>query len=100
MYAGRLCETGGVADVFAHPRHAYTDALLRSMPGDGEARAMLVPIPGQPPRVDAVVAGCAFAPRCRYVEPACTTERPPLREREADHASACHAAERLEKRAA
>ncbi len=100
MYAGRLCETGAVADVFAHPRHAYTDALLRSMPGDGEARAMLVPIPGQPPRVDSVVAGCAFAPRCRYVEAACSTERPSLREREPGHASACHAADRLEARAA
>lgn len=98
MYAGRLCETGAVAGVFAHPRHAYTDALLRSMPGDGVVRAMLVPIPGQPPRVDSIVAGCAFAPRCRYVENACATQRPPLREHARGHASACHAAERLEER--
>ena len=100
MYAGRLCEAGTVAEVFAYPRHAYTDALLRSMPGDGAARAMLVPIPGQPPRVDSIVAGCAFAPRCRYVESACATERPLLREHEPGHASACHAANRLEIRAA
>jgi oligopeptide/dipeptide ABC transporter ATP-binding protein len=100
MYAGRLCETGPVAKVFAHPRHAYTDALLRSMPGDGAARAMLLTIPGQPPRIDAVVSGCAFAPRCGYVEAACATVRPPLRDYESEHASACHAASRLPERVA
>jgi len=100
MYAGRLCETGPAANVFAHPRHAYTDALLRSMPGDGEARAMLLTIPGMPPRIDAVVAGCAFAPRCGYVEAACETARPPLRDYEPDHASACYAASRLPERVA
>jgi oligopeptide/dipeptide ABC transporter ATP-binding protein len=95
MYAGRLCETGGVEDVFLRPRHAYTQALLRSMPGEGEARTQLVPIPGQPPRVDAPVAGCAFAPRCSFAEPICTRERPALTERAAGHASACHAAVKL-----
>ena len=100
MYAGRLCETGPVAKVFAHPQHAYTDALLRSMPGDGAVRKMLLTIPGQPPRIDAIVAGCAFAPRCGYVEAACTTARPPLTEHQADHASACYAADRLPERVA
>ncbi len=100
MYAGRLCETGPVENVFAHPRHAYTDALLRSMPGDGAVREMLLTIPGMPPRIDAVVAGCAFAPRCGYVEAACETARPPLRDCEPDHASACYAANRLPERVA
>ena len=95
MYAGRLCETGGVAEIFAHPRHAYTDALLRSMPGEGAARSLLVPIPGAPPRVDRPVPGCAFALRCRYVEGRCATERPELRDVSAGHASACHAALRI-----
>ena len=100
MYAGRLCETGPVEKVFAHPRHAYTDALLRSMPGGGAARAMLLTIPGQPPRIDAAVSGCAFAPRCGYVEAACNTTRPPLIEHEPEHASACYAANRLPERVA
>jgi peptide/nickel transport system ATP-binding protein/oligopeptide transport system ATP-binding protein len=95
MYAGRLCETGSVSDVFERPRHAYTDALLRSMPGEGAARSMLVPIPGQPPRIDAPMPGCAFAPRCTYAEPRCSTERPKLLERAPGHASACHAANRI-----
>jgi oligopeptide/dipeptide ABC transporter ATP-binding protein len=98
MYAGRLCETGPVRKVFAHPRHAYTDALLRSMPGGGAVREMLLTIPGQPPRIDAVVSGCAFAPRCGYVEAACGMVRPLLRDYEAEHASACYAANRLPER--
>ena len=64
MYAGRTAEAGPVAEVFAHPRHAYTAALLRSMPRDGPAREPLTPIPGQPPRLDRPVPGCPFAPRC------------------------------------
>ncbi len=95
MYAGRLCETGSVHDVFLRPRHAYTHALLRSMPGEGAARAMLVPIPGQPPRIDRPIAGCAFAPRCAYVEPLCATTRPPLIDVAPEHRSACYAAARL-----
>ena len=95
MYAGRLCETGPVEEVFTRSRHAYTHALLRSMPGEGAARAMLVPIPGQPPRIDAPVPGCAFAPRCAYVEPRCHSERPALLECAPGHASACHAAARV-----
>jgi peptide/nickel transport system ATP-binding protein/oligopeptide transport system ATP-binding protein len=96
MYAGRLCETGPVAEVFARPRHAYTGALLRSMPGEGAARSMLVPIPGQPPRVDVPVPGCAFAARCALAEARCLAERPALVERAPGHASACHAADRVE----
>ncbi len=93
MYAGRLCEAGGVADVFAHPHHAYTHALLGSMPGTGAARQPLTPIPGQPPKVDAFVAGCAFAPRCAFAEARCSTERPPLLG--SPHAAACFATARL-----
>ena len=100
MYAGRLCETGPVAKVFRHPRHAYTDALLRSVPGEGEARSMLVPIPGQPPQIDAPVTGCAFAPRCTYVAAECTTERPKMAAIVPGHGSACHAAARLPRRVA
>ncbi len=95
MYAGRLCETGSVHDVFLRPCHAYTSALLRSMPGEGAARSMLVPIPGQPPRVDKQVPGCAFAPRCTFVEDRCATIRPLLTPQGAGHEAACHAAARV-----
>ncbi len=95
MYAGRLCEIGPVDKVFANPQHAYTRALLRSMPGEGVARAMLVPIPGQQPHLDAPQLGCAFVPRCTYVLPPCAVQRPDLRACGHDRASACFAAQTL-----
>jgi peptide/nickel transport system ATP-binding protein len=80
MYAGRICETGRVAEVFAQPRHGYTKALLGAMPQENpeasQARSRLVPIQGQAPRVDAPSRGCAFAPRCSFVMPACEEGRP------------------------
>jgi peptide/nickel transport system ATP-binding protein/oligopeptide transport system ATP-binding protein len=93
MYAGRLCETGDVRAIFAQPHHAYTHALLASMPGTGAARAPLTPIPGQPPRIDSPPPGCAFAPRCSFAEARCSTDRPALSA--GPHASACFAASRL-----
>ncbi len=95
MYAGRICETGPVGAIFGHPRHAYTDALLRAMPGQGRAREMLLSIPGQPPRLDRPVPGCAFAPRCGHAETRCGTERPALTAWGERHDSACFAAPRL-----
>ncbi len=95
MYAGRTAETGPVAPVFAHPRHAYTTALLRSMPRDGPAREPLTPIPGQPPRLDRPVPGCPFTPRCAYAEDRCPTVAPPLAEVAPAHLAACWAADRL-----
>ena len=95
MYAGRICEIGPVGAVFAHPRHAYTDALLRAMPGAAPARGMLLSIPGQPPRLDRPVPGCAFTPRCGHAEPRCTSLRPGLRAQPEGQRSACFAADIL-----
>ena len=95
MYAGRTAETGPVDLVFAHPRHAYTAALLRSMPRDGPAREPLTPIPGQPPRLDRPVPGCPFVPRCGFAEDHCSTVAPPLAEVAPAHRAACWAADRL-----
>lgn len=95
MYAGRICEQGPAAAVFGHPRHAYTDALLRSMPGGGPARGMLLSIPGQPPRLDRPVLGCAFAPRCSYAEPRCMALMPALTPQPEGQDAACYASGRL-----
>ncbi len=99
MYAGRICEMGPVGAVFGQPRHAYTDALLRSMPGDAPARGMLLSIPGQPPRLDQRVAGCAFTPRCAYAEARCSAVTPALVPQPEGQLAACWAAARLPARA-
>ncbi len=95
MYAGRVVEAGPVAAVFARPRHAYTAALLRSVPQVGAARHPLAPIPGQPPRLDQVIPGCPFAPRCGFVEARCRTDAPALLEVAPAQWAACWAADRV-----
>jgi oligopeptide/dipeptide ABC transporter ATP-binding protein len=94
MYAGRIAESGPVRAIFEHPRHAYTWALLNSMPDGGPARQPLQPIPGQPPRLDQPIEGCPFAPRCTFASDACLT-RPPLLAVGPGHVSACTASDRL-----
>jgi len=97
MYAGRIVETGPVHAIFAHPRHAYTLALLNSAPDGGAVRHPLQPIPGQPPRLDRPIRGCPFLPRCGFSEEACHA-RPPLKTVGPDHAAACVAEDRLPRR--
>src|SRR5436309_3606901 len=65
MYAGRIVEHASVVDVFDHPRHPYTQALFRSMPGVvGMRRERLEAIPGQVPDLLHLPSGCAFRDRC------------------------------------
>jgi peptide/nickel transport system ATP-binding protein len=64
MYAGRFVETAGIADIVASPRHPYTQGLLASTIGAGSRGTALTPIPGLPPDLANLPAGCAFAPRC------------------------------------
>lgn len=99
MYAGRLCETGPTRAVLDAPRHAYTHALLRALPGEGAARARLQPIPGMPPRIDRPPTACAFAPRCAFAEPRCSRERPPMETVAPGRVSACFAQGRLDRAA-
>ena len=95
MYAGRVVERGPVSQVFATPRHAYTQALLRSVPGSGRPREPLFAIPGQPPRLDSMPPGCAFAPRCAYCEDRCLRESPASIAISPGHEAACFASGRL-----
>ncbi len=100
LYAGRVAEAGSVADLLRQPRHAYTDALLRSMPGEGEARTRLSPIPGMAPKLGRPLDACAFVPRCSYASPECSAHRPPMVAVEPRRLSACIAWNRLPARVA
>jgi peptide/nickel transport system ATP-binding protein len=79
MYAGRFVERGAVAEVVHRPRHPYTEGLMGSTVHEVEKGTRLTPIPGSPPNLAALPAGCSFAPRCRYVVGRCEKALPDLR---------------------
>ena len=89
MYAGRIVETGTVADVFAKPRHPYTRGLLSSVPSGEAPRTMLYSIEGTPPSLTDLPLGCAFHPRCSFATEDCRRNRPALTEVEAGRLVAC-----------
>ncbi len=63
MYAGRIVESTSASNLFAQPRHAYTRALLKSIPGMHSKGETLYTIPGLPPNLTTPPMGCSFAPR-------------------------------------
>jgi peptide/nickel transport system ATP-binding protein len=91
MYAGEFMEQSQLRELFTRPLHPYTLDLLGCVPhfDPTPEKRSLVTIPGAIPRVDELPPGCIFAPRCKFVEDACTVARPPLDEVAPDHLSAC-----------
>ncbi|WP_327353660.1 ABC transporter ATP-binding protein [Streptomyces sp. NBC_01304] len=93
MYAGRAVERGSVREVLKAPQHPYTWGLLGSMPRlGGDVDEPLNPIPGAPPSLLNPPSGCAFHPRCAYVDlvdgsARCSGERPGL---PVARGAACH----------
>lgn len=91
MYAGRIAEQAETRELFAAPRHRYTEALLESLPERAAGRSdRLYTIPGLPPDLTEPMNGCPFAPRCRAATDVCRRETPALvQETGAEHAYAC-----------
>ncbi len=89
LYAGRVMEAGTAEAVFRQPSHGYTLGLLRSLPDARHARQPLQGIAGAPPDPRAMPAGCRFAPRCGFAEPACTATEPKLAAFMPGHDTAC-----------
>ncbi|MSP96229.1 MAG: ABC transporter ATP-binding protein [Betaproteobacteria bacterium] len=74
MYAGELVESAATAELFANPRHPYTQGLLRCVPAPGKVKrdAPLGSIPGTVPSVGADFEGCAFRDRCDFADATCS----------------------------
>ncbi len=92
LYAGRLVEVGDSAELFANAAHPYTRRLVGAIPRLAGSRE-LVGIPGRAPSPGSRPPGCAFAPRCRFAESACTAALPDLRALDAGHKVRCIRAE-------
>ena len=82
MYTGRIVEESPVDELFARPKHPYTEGLLRSVPkltiADVARKERLETIEGVVPRPTDLPPGCHFAPRCQHRMPRCTAEEIPL----------------------
>ena len=89
MYAGRVVEVDSVEGLFRAPRHPYTEGLLRSLPRVDRRREALSIIEGQVPPIDAMPAGCAFAPRCAHATGICRSTVPALVDA-GGNLTACH----------
>ena len=98
MYLGRIVEITEVDELYANPKHPYTEALFSAIPipdPDYQLEQIIlegdVPSPSDPP------SGCNFHPRCRYAKPICRQEQPVLTpvKSNIDHQVACHFAEQL-----
>jgi peptide/nickel transport system ATP-binding protein/oligopeptide transport system ATP-binding protein len=77
MYGGQVVEHGPVAELFAHPRHPYTQALLGTVPSvTGSRERRLKTIEGQPPIMTRAPTSCPFAPRCPHAFDRCRAENP------------------------
>ena len=91
LYAGRLIEEGPAGELFQHPRHPYTLALLRCMPRMGMSKDVdrLDPIPGSLPPIGVEIPGCVYADRCPIARDRCRAEPPAIEPVGPGHGSRC-----------
>jgi len=97
MYVGFLVEMAQTDELYYHPKHPYTEALMAAIPKpDPRSRTRPIKLPGEVANPANPPSGCYFHPRCRYVQEICAQERPLLRDVGNEHWVACHFAEELE----
>jgi len=89
MYAGKVVEYASVRELFADPKHPYTQGLLASIPVLGAIKDELDVIPGSVPSLLNLPPGCRFAGRCPYKMDRCEQEEPPLIELEGGRVARC-----------
>ena len=98
MYAGELIEMSDVNEIFANPRHPYTQGLIRCLPklGRGKEGSVLYPIRGRVPAPDDLPPGCLYEPRCDYARAECRSQRPELRDLQPGHITRCLFSEEID----
>jgi oligopeptide/dipeptide ABC transporter ATP-binding protein len=92
MYLGRIVELAATTELYAHPAHPYTEALLAAIPTPdpvSERARRFVALPGELPSPAHPPAGCAFHERCPKASARCRTELPPLADIAPGHKVAC-----------
>jgi peptide/nickel transport system ATP-binding protein len=89
MYAAKMAEVGTVLDVFADPKHPYTQGLLRSVPNIQLDGGELYKMGGAPPNLLHPPSGCRFHPRCPFVMDVCLSQEPAFEPVERGHFAAC-----------
>jgi oligopeptide/dipeptide ABC transporter ATP-binding protein len=96
MYAGKIMEYGRDA-VFHRPYHPYTLGLINAFPALVETGQELISIPGSPPDLLHLPAGCRFQERCPFATEQCVQEEPALQKVDENHFSACHYPDQVER---
>lgn len=100
MYVGKLVELAQTEDLFARPKHPYTEALLSAVPRpDANYKLQRMLLEGEVADPAHRPSGCCFHPRCRYAQEVCRTQEPPFVNiapaGELEHSVACHFAREL-----
>jgi peptide/nickel transport system ATP-binding protein len=97
MYVGKIVETAPTDELFYHPRHPYTAALMSAVPvPDPRVRSRMIPLEGDVPSPANPPSGCYFHPRCPYVVDVCRTQPPALEEISPNHYVSCFRASELQ----
>ena len=88
MYAGKIVEEGTTEQIFAEPRHPYTQFLINSLPKFGD-KSMRDSVPGSPPSLADLPNGCPFHPRCPHAKEVCRQQMPGFSQLDENHKVAC-----------
>jgi peptide/nickel transport system ATP-binding protein len=96
MYVGKIVEMAETEDLFLHPLHPYTEALMSAVPKpDPKYRSRRIVLEGEVADPSNPPTGCYFHPRCRYSQELCKMQEPVMHELRPDHFVSCHRAEEL-----
>ena len=90
MYGCVTAEYADVDTIYNNPRHPYTQELLKAFPDLTHPEKRLTSIPGYPPKLDELPAGCRFAPRCPLAFDRCRVEEPRIISVGERHMVSCH----------